>query len=486
MPGIVKSLRARRRALTIVTAALAVALLTFTSIALADTLLGTNGLNATAETVAAGHPATYMADGNLATYWQAGGTSLPVKATVDLGSARRLTSTQVAWNMANVHFSIYGSNDLAAWTKIADRESNTAMSTTDAVAGTYRYVRIRVGWVPSGTVGIYEWRIYGATTPTSMPTPTVTPTVTPTPTPTVTPTATPTPTSTPTPAPTTGTVVPAGWTYVHDTTVANLKTVGLKNTYFFNVTFTGGTSSAAVVSFTGAAANIVFDHCTFARGGGWNGVTINDQSGNIHDVTFKSCVFKSQGRMGIEITSRPTTATLGYRNINILNSTFEPQGNEAVSYDGGPAAGWSTFSGNLVMGAGNDPAQQWGSDFEVNGDSNMTVTGNTFWQARGSVWNLQRHVTGNCGWVFSGNVLDVSHHAQTTAMSASAQVVGGINVYGGVFDHNTIVAAAPGGSVGYFSGSHTMDWRTTTWRDASNRSGYATPTQASGSAGNLF
>ena len=251
------------------------------------------------------------------------------------------------------------------------------------------------------------------------------------------------------------------------------------------MTFTGGSSSSAVIEFASAAYNVTFDSCTIATGGGWNGVSINDTSGNIHDITFDHVLFKSQGRMGIEITSRPTTAPVGYRNISITNSTFEPQGSEAVSYDGGPGAGWSTFSGNLIKGAGADPSQQWSAGFEVNGDSNMTVTGNVIWQCRGPAWNLQRHVSDPSGWVFSGNLLDASHHQQSVAMSALAQVVGTIGVYGGVFDHNTVIAAAPGGSVAYFSDSHNMDWRTTTWCDARGGS-YATPTEASGSSGNLF
>jgi hypothetical protein len=49
-----------------------------------------------------------------------------------------------------------------------------------------------------------------------------------------------------------------------------------------------------------------------------------------------------------------------------------------------------------------------------------------------------------------------------------------------------VIAAAPGGSVAYLSGSHKMNWRTTTWKDAANRAGYARPTQTGGSAGNLF
>ena len=104
----------------------------------------------------------------------------------------------------------------------------------------------------------------------------------------------------------------------------------------------------------------------------------------------------------------------------------------------------------------------------------MTVTNNRIYACRGSLLNLQMHTTAACGWTFSGNVLDASTKLQATPMSASSQVVLAFNVYGGKFTGNTIVSAAPGGSVAYLSGSHDMDWRGNSWRDAGGRSG-ATP-----------
>jgi hypothetical protein len=87
--------------------------------------------------------------------------------------------------------------------------------------------------------------------------------------------------------------------------------------------------------------------------------------------------------------------------------------------------------------------------------------------------------------VFSGNVLDASHHYQSVPMRATSQVVLALNVYGGSFPGNTVIGASPGGSVAYLSGSFNMDWRTTAWRDARG-GGYAMPTLAAGSSGNLF
>jgi hypothetical protein len=427
-----------------------------------------------------------MVDGSLGTSWIASSTAVPQKVTLDLGSSKAVTASDVNWNVAGrVGFRVFGSNDLAAWTELVNADANALTTTHHAISGTWRYVRMRIGWLQSGSAGIYEWSV--STTSGPAPTPTATPTVKPTatPTPTVKPTTTPTPTPTPTATTPGAPSVPAGYTLVQNQTISNLATNGLTNRYYYNCTFTGGSSSSAVLSFTGTTSNVIFDSCTIAKGGGWNGVTINDANGRIHDITFKDCLFKAQTRMGFECTSRPTTATTQYQRINITGSTFEPQGNEAVSYDGGAAAGNCTFSGNTIQGAGNIASQEWGNGFEINGPSNFTVTNNTIWQCRNFAFNFQRHTTAASGWVVSGNVLDASHHAQSTPQSSSSQQVLALNVYGGTFAGNTVISAAPGGSVGYFSGSQNMNWKTTTWRDASGRSGYGTPTQVSCS-GNQF
>lgn len=279
--------------------------------------------------------------------------------------------------------------------------------------------------------------------------------------------------------------VPAGWDYIHDTTIDNLDTVGLHDVCFERVTFTGGGPMTAVISLTSAAYNLIFKDCVIATGGGWNGVTINDSNGDIHDITFDGCTFMPQGRMGFECTSRPTDAANGYERIHVINSIFEPQGSEAVSFDGGPNARDCIFSGNLIKGAGTNPAEEWGAGFELNGPSNFTVTNNTFWQTRHSIWNLQRHVTDDCGWVFNGNMLDASNQFQSVPMESDAQAVLTLSVHGGDFQNNIVISAPPGGGAAWMSDSHDMDWRGTTWTDFRGGS-YEVPTQADGSSGNLF
>jgi hypothetical protein len=277
----------------------------------------------------------------------------------------------------------------------------------------------------------------------------------------------------------------AATTTIANRTIKNLRiSAGRHDIVYDHVTFTGGSATSAVVTISQSAYNITFRYCTIATGGGWNGVSINDNLGKIHNITFDHVAFKAQKRMGIEITSRPVSTTQGYHHINITSSIFEPQGSEAVSYDGGAGAKDCTFAYNTVKGAGTNLTQQWGAALEINGPSNFIVKSNRFYQARGALWNLQRHVSTPSGWVFSGNILDASHHVQKVAMKSNAQVVSTINVYGGVFARNMITADAPGGGVAWLGDSHDMDWRTSTWVDPRG-SGYRRPMQASCS-GNLF
>ena len=174
-----------------------------------------------------------------------------------------------------------------------------------------------------------------------------------------------------------------------------------------NVRFTGGSATRAVLQIDSAAYDITFHDCTIA-GGPWNGITINDSLGNIHDITFSGCHILTQKRMGLECTSRPISTTRGYHGIRVLGCTFEPQGSEAVSFDGGAGCKYNRVSGTVIKGAGVNPRQQWGAGFECNGPSSFTFTDNHVYQCRGPLLNLQRHVTAPSGWVFRNNVLNAS------------------------------------------------------------------------------
>ena len=75
---------------------LAVSLLAASTALAADTLVtGT----ASAGTSSYTHPAKYMNDGRSTTYWAAASTAVPQIVTIDLGSAKALTASDVSWKV---------------------------------------------------------------------------------------------------------------------------------------------------------------------------------------------------------------------------------------------------------------------------------------------------------------------------------------------------------------------------------------------------
>ena len=180
-------------------------------------------------------------------------------------------------------------------------------------------------------------------------------------------------------------------------------------------------------------------------------MTINDAYGAIHDITFENSLFKAQGRMGLECTSRPTTATTEYRNINILDSTFEPQGNEADLLRRRrrrPAS--RTVSRQRHRGRRQRPRPDVG--LRPRDQRRQQLDGHR--QPRSGrraarIFNLQRHVT---------DAIRLGRHRQRArrlaplpdhAHGALGENVVTLNVYGGTFTDNTVISASPGGSVAY-------------------------------------
>ena len=259
-------------------------------------------------------------------------------------------------------------------------------------------------------------------------------------------------------------------------------TAGTHHRVYDHCTFTGGGSSTAVLELTSACDHLTFRDCVI-ESGPWNGISINDRYGNIHDIEFLRCRIRTQGRMGLECTSRPVSSTSGYHGIKIERCAFAPQGSEAISFDGGTGCVNNAIDRTVVNGAGANPSQQWGAGVEVNGVSRFTFTGNKVYQCRTSLLNLQMHSTGDCGWVFTRNTLDASRHVQKVPMQSTAQVVIADSVYGGVFRCNKVTSAAPGGGVAWWGACFGMDWRGTVWQDARGGS-YDDPYQEDGSAGN--
>ncbi len=459
-----------------------------TTAALADSDLLSQGEPTWTTSQTAGHPGSSANDGSTTTSWQASSRAFPAKWQVDLGARTPLAAMTVQWP-AGAHFTytIAGSNDRRRYRQLAS--GTGAYLTGQALAGSYRYILVTITSSPSGsTPAILEAKVLSTTQTLSAPQPSPLPTPTPE---VVPPTAPPGPMPTPIASagargPQAGslTTVPPGWRLVQNQTISTMMlSSGQSNVVYDNVTFTGGTSSRAVVTIT-RASNIAFRNSTFTRGGGWNSVSINDERGSVRNISFDNCRWLGAGRMNIEITSRPTSASVGYSNVDITDSVFEPSGSESVSYDGGPGAGNSLFQNNLIKGAGNSSSQRWGAGLEINGPSSMVVSGNEIWQTRDSAFNFQRHTSAPSRWVVRDNLLDATRRAQSTPQDRSAQQVLCLSVVGGTFTGNRIVSAAPGGSGAYWSSSRNMDWSGTIWSD-SRRGSYARPTQVNCSGNRL-
>lgn len=275
-------------------------------------------------------------------------------------------------------------------------------------------------------------------------------------------------------------------TIISNRTINNLSiTAGTHDRIYDHCTFTGGSSSGrSVVVIAKAAYNITFRDCTI-KSGPWNGVSVNDSYGRIHNITFLRCKFQAQKRMGLEVTSRPVSATQGYRKIWVRNCTFAPQGSEAISFDGGIGCVNNGVTGTTIKGAGTNSAFSWGQGFELNGPRSFTFTKNKVYQCRGALLNLSYRASAGCDWKFTGNTLDASVHNQSVRMGSSAQVVCGDGIRGGNFRNNSVRSQSPGGGVAWFGNCQGMNWDGTAWRDSRGGS-WKRPYQQFGSTNNAF
>ncbi|MDO8343278.1 MAG: discoidin domain-containing protein [Cellvibrio sp.] len=90
-------------------------------------------------------PAANAIDKNSGTRWESAHALDPSSLTLDLGSAKTLSSIAIDWEAANAaNYTVQGSNDNANWTNLATRTGGTFGNRTDTltIAGSYRYVRI--------------------------------------------------------------------------------------------------------------------------------------------------------------------------------------------------------------------------------------------------------------------------------------------------------------------------------------------------------
>jgi hypothetical protein len=259
---------------------------------------------------------------------------------------------------------------------------------------------------------------------------------------------------------------------------------GAHDVVYEDCTFVGGHPQISVVRIDRACRNITFRDCEI-QSGPWNGVSVNDRHGNIHDIVFERCTFRAQARMGFECTTRPVDSGKGYRGIKLIRCVFEPQGSEAISFDGNSACVGNGVFGSVIRGAGTNPDFPWGQGVEVNRVGKFRFVNNKVYQCRGALLNLQRESRANCRWTFTGNRLDATVHKQAVPMDPLAQVVCAVGVWGGEFHNNVIRSSHPGAGVAWFGDCHRMDWRRNKWQDA-RRGAWDEPLQQWGCSGNLF
>jgi hypothetical protein len=275
--------------------------------------------------------------------------------------------------------------------------------------------------------------------------------------------------------------VPVPPTPVPGNTSGALVLNGVHDKEWDGVTFDGagqgGSDSSGVIMVGSGCYNLVFKNCVIMpnRDGVGDGVKV--LGGDVHDITFDTCHFMTQPRMGFEANGRSGS---GYQRVNLINCTFEVQGSEAVSYDddtGG--AGDCVISGNLIKGGGSTTQFSWGQGFELNNvgsGGQMTVTNNTIWACRGDCFNFNG-TPGNSNWVVTGNVIDTTKGS--ISMPSDSNPVYANNVTGGVF-HDNIIINSKSWTVAYLSGCHNMDWTGTQWEGPNN-----TPNEV-GCSGNIF
>jgi hypothetical protein len=134
-------------------------------------LLPTNNLAlnqpASADSQAAGYPASCGNDGNVATRWSANDGNTNHWWQVDLGAICSLTGDEVIWQFNGVvyDYTVAVSRDNTNWTEVVNQTANTspAQDQANVFIATGRYVRITVTGLPAGDWASFdEFRVFGA------------------------------------------------------------------------------------------------------------------------------------------------------------------------------------------------------------------------------------------------------------------------------------------------------------------------------------
>lgn len=253
----------------------------------------------------------------------------------------------------------------------------------------------------------------------------------------------------------------ATYTRLHlgsDNTSSCIIPEGTHDLVFVKCLFTAGQRTRdGVLSLTEPCHDITFRDCTIGQGQ-TNGMTIVDKGGTIHDISVEGCTFRSSSRMGFECISRGSTTAI-YRNIDLVGCTFEPQGSEAISFDGPALPADCLVADVLIKGAGENRAYPWGAGFEINGPSGFTVRRLVIERTRGSMLNL------NCGaarsgWTFTDCTFDYTRGVKTTATDADARTISASGMNGAVFTRCTFNAGEAAFNNGWLRDCADNDFRT--------------------------
>jgi len=206
----------------------------------------------------------------------------------------------------------------------------------------------------------------------------------------------------------------------------------------------------ATVTIT-RASHITFRDCVF-EGSAWNGITINDFGGTVRDIRFIDCHVKSSARMGFECTSRGSV-TSSYSRVDLRRVTFDPQGSEAISYDGPAVHVDCTVEDVLIKGSGMRPDLfSWGQGMEINGPRGFLVQDLTMYRTRGSNWNLNGKDGVDMDWTFRNIVVDNTvDRLGSVTRHPHANMICAFNVERSRWIDCTFRNARPGAAAAYLS-----------------------------------
>ena len=229
--------------------------------------------------------------------------------------------------------------------------------------------------------------------------------------------------------------------------------------------FTGGTTKKGVVHVDFNLQDVLVRN-SVVEPGPQNGVTFNCWDGvHVRDALLEGVRVRSQPRMGFECTDRRRDAV--YSCVDQKDVVYDPQGSEAISYDGPPLDAGCTLTRVTILGAGENPAERWGAGLEINGPKGFLVDRLTVYRCRSHALNLQGDGK-PAGHLFRDLCLDARRSCMDVDMSGDAQMIWARGLVGCVFS-GLIAQGGGGGELAYLDNCHDLDFSQVTWIDERRR-----------------